>query len=73
MPHVIVKMYRGHSEDEKLRLTDAIVPLLQLTVPGFADAAICVRFGEPRPAEASAVESLRAELTALTEAARPLV
>ena len=53
------------------RLTDAIVPLLQLTVPGFADAAICVRFGEPRPAEASAVESLRAELADLTEAARP--
>lgn len=54
------------------RLTDAIVPLLQLTVPGFADAAICVRFGEARPAEASAVESLRAELAELTEAARPL-
>ncbi|MEO5730018.1 MAG: hypothetical protein ABI134_00145 [Byssovorax sp.] len=54
------------------RLTDAFVPLLQLTVPGFADAAICVRFGEARPAEASMVESLRAELTELTEAARAL-
>ena len=54
------------------RLTDAIVPLLQLTVPGFADAAICVRFGEARPAEASMVESLRAELTELTEAARSI-
>ncbi len=53
------------------RLTDAIVPLLQLTVPGFADAAICVRFGAARPAEASAVESLRAELAELTDAARP--
>ena len=52
------------------RLTDAIVPLLQLTVPGLADAAIRVRFGVARPAEASAVESLRAELAELTEAAR---
>ncbi len=52
------------------RLTDAIVPLLQLTVPGLADAAIRVRFGATRPAAASAVESLRAELAELTEAAR---
>lgn len=52
-------------------LTDAIVPLLQLTIPGLADAAIRVRFGEARPAEAVAVESLRAELAELTEAARP--
>jgi 1-acyl-sn-glycerol-3-phosphate acyltransferase len=53
------------------RLTDAFVPLLQLTVPGFADAPIVVRFGEARPAATSTAESLRAELVALTEAARP--
>ena len=53
------------------QLTDAFVPLLQLTVPGFADAQIVVRFGVARPAVAGAAESLRAELVALTEAARP--
>jgi hypothetical protein len=52
-------------------LTDAFVPLLQLTVPGFADAQIVVRFGEARPAAQSSAESLRAELAALTDAARP--
>jgi hypothetical protein len=53
------------------RLTDAFVPLLQLTVPGLADAKIVVRFGVPRPAEPGIAESLRDELCALTEAARP--
>ncbi|MEP7119707.1 MAG: 1-acyl-sn-glycerol-3-phosphate acyltransferase [Byssovorax sp.] len=53
------------------KLTDAFVPLLQLTVPGFADAQIVVRFGEPRAAAITSAESLRAELAALTEAARP--
>jgi hypothetical protein len=53
------------------RLTDAFVPLLQLTVPGFADAQIRVRFGVTRPAERGLAESLRDELAALTEAARP--
>lgn len=53
------------------KLTDAFVPLLQLTVPGLADAAICVRFGAARPAESGIAESLREELVALTEAARP--
>jgi hypothetical protein len=53
------------------RLTDAFVPLLQLTVPGFADAQIVVRFGVARPAKEVAAEALRAELAALTEAARP--
>ena len=53
------------------KLTDAFVPLLQLTVPGFADARIVVRFGVARPAAACNAASLRAELAALTEAARP--
>ena len=53
------------------RLTDAFVPLLQLTVPGFADAEICVRFGVARPAAAGVTEALRAELAAFTDAARP--
>jgi hypothetical protein len=52
------------------RLTDAFVPLLQLTVPGFADARIRVRFGVARPAESGAAERLREELAHLTEAAR---
>ncbi len=53
------------------KLTDAFVPLLQLTVPGLADATIVVRFGAARPAEPGIAASLRDELCALTEAARP--
>ena len=52
------------------RLTDAFVPLLQLTFPGFADARIVVRFGVARPAREGAAASLRAELVAFTEMAR---
>ena len=52
------------------KLTDAFVPLLQLTVPGFADARICVRFGVARHAQEGAAASLRAELAAFTEMAR---
>jgi hypothetical protein len=43
--------------------TDAIVPLLQLTFPGFADVDLLVRFGPPRdPADSTTAATLRDDL-----------
>jgi len=48
MPHVIVKMYRGHSEDEKLRLTDAIVQdVMNATGCGEESVSVAIEDVEP--------------------------
>lgn len=52
-------------------LTDALVPLLQLTFPGFRDAAIRVRLGADRPVSAELGAALREELSQMALAACP--
>jgi hypothetical protein len=51
-------------------LTDALVPLLQLTFPGFSDTDACVRFGAATSGAPGVVPRLREELAALAAAAR---
>jgi hypothetical protein len=51
-------------------LTDALVPLLALTFPGFADVDVRVRFGAVEAAGAGSGERLRAAAEAMAEAAR---
>jgi hypothetical protein len=54
-------------------LTDALVPLLELTFPGFGDVDVRVAFGEAAPADELAVgagSTLRARGEALAERAR---
>jgi hypothetical protein len=52
-------------------LTDALVPLLSLTFPGFADVDVEMRFGPVEDAgEAVTGERLRAAMEAMAEAAR---
>lgn len=50
-------------------LTDALVPLLQLTLPGFGDAAVRVRFGPDEPARGDGVVHLRAQIEEMATAA----
>lgn len=50
-------------------LTSALVPLIQLTFPGFGDAAVRVRFGPAEPAGGDSAAQLRARLEAMAEAA----
>lgn len=52
-------------------LTDALVPLLQLTLPGFADVDVRVRFGEVEPGGAvDCGAALRARLLSMAIRAR---
>jgi len=53
----------GHSDKH----TRAIVPLLQLTLPGFGDVDVRVRFGPVGQGGADAAERLRVELEAMAQ------
>ena len=48
MPHVIVKMYPGRSEQQKARLAEAIVKDV-MTFPGVGDEAVSVSIEEIGP------------------------
>jgi hypothetical protein len=50
-------------------ITDALVPLIQLTLPGFGDAEVRVRFGTDQPPAAEGGPRLRAELEEMAGAA----
>jgi hypothetical protein len=50
-------------------LTDALVPLIQLTLPGFGDAEVRVRFGPAQAPGAKDGPRLRAELEDMAGAA----
>jgi hypothetical protein len=50
-------------------LTDALVPLIQLSLPGFGDADVRVRFGPVEAPAADMVLRLRAQLDAMARAA----
>ena len=50
-------------------LTDALVPLIQLTLPGFGDAEVRVRFGPAEPAVRGGALRLRAQLEEMAGAA----
>ena len=55
-----------------LGLTDALVPLIQLTFPGFGDAAVRVRFGPAEPVDRAAGDAaprLRARIEAMATTA----
>jgi 4-oxalocrotonate tautomerase len=50
MPHVIVKMYPGRSEEQKRRLADAIVKDV-VAIAGGAESSVSVAIEEIPPAE----------------------
>jgi hypothetical protein len=50
-------------------LTDALVPLIQLTLPGFGDADVRVRFGPEGPLLPAGVPRLRASLAEMARCA----
>jgi hypothetical protein len=50
-------------------LTDALVPLIQLTLPGFGDSAVRVRFGPVEPARGHGAIRLRAQIEEMASAA----
>lgn len=51
-------------------LTDALVPLIQLTLPGFGDARVRVQLSSAEPPGADAVAALSGRLRDMAEAAR---
>ena len=50
MPHVIVKLWPGKSDDQKRRLTDTIVRGVMETL-GYGEDAVSVAFEEVAPTE----------------------
>jgi 4-oxalocrotonate tautomerase len=50
MPHVIVKMHPGRSEQQKIRLTEAIVKDV-MTFTGVGDGAVSVSIEEIGPSD----------------------
>jgi hypothetical protein len=59
------RILRGRTD----ALTDALVPLLQLTFPGFGDADVRVRFGPFEPPGPEGASVLRARLEAMASGA----
>jgi len=50
MPHVIVKMYPGRSEQQKTQLAEAIIKDV-MAIARVGDEAVSVAFGEITPGE----------------------